>query len=228
MSNSTTLWGALISVSLLASACSKDVTLEPEFNEQSLRAKGSKQDAPLTKQFKMNAKTWYRISYTEPAPLIEMRGAVSFAHLPGGGSGTALNMGNVGTWFNQLAYSANGQAPWTGSVGAPLVEASTYPQEGLRSIASITNWLQIPATVDGNIVWSVIYNGGGDAVFLSMTGPSTSIVESGTRINFNGDGIFVGGRGKFINASGTYHFSGYFNPSDLTDGEYSIDGSITY
>ncbi len=228
MSNSTTLWGTLISVFLLSSGCSKDVILEPEFNEQALRGKPSKQDAPVSKQFRMSAKTWYRVDHTEPAPLPEISGAISFAHLPGAGSGTALNMGNIGTWFNQLAYSPTGQAPWAGTVAVPLVEASNYPPEGLRSLATITNWLQIPSAVAGNIVWSVVYNGAGDAVFLSMTSPSTSVVESGTRISFSGDGIFVGGRGKFENASGTYHFSGYLNPADPNDGAYTIDGDISY
>jgi hypothetical protein len=228
MSNSTTLWGTLISVSLLATACSKDVTLEPEFNEQALRGKPSKTEAPVSKQFRMTAKTWYRINNTQPAPMPEMRGAISFANLPGAGSGTALNMGNIGTWFNQTAFSPTGAAPWTGTVAAPLVEASNYPQDGLRSLASVTNWLQMPTAINGNIIWSVVYNGGGDAVFLSITGPSTSVLVSGDKISFSGDGIFVGGRGKFENASGTYHFTGYLNPNDPEDGEYAIDGEISY
>lgn len=228
MSNSTTLWGTLISVSLLASACSKEVALEPEFNEQSLRGKPSKTEAPVSKQFRMSAKTWYRINNTPSASVPEVPGAVSFANLPGAGSGTALNMGNIGTWFNQLAFSPTGEAPWTGTVAAPLVEASTYPQDGLRSVTSVINWLQLPTSINGNVIWSVVYNAGGDAVFLAMSGPSTSVVESDGKISFSGDGIIVGGRGKFENASGTYHFTGYLNPNDLNDGEYAIDGSISY
>ncbi len=188
----------------------------------------------------MNAKTWYRISPTTPAPVPGMPGQLSFANVPGGGAGTATQMGNVGTWFNQLAYSSNGQQPPAGTIAAPLLDAHNYPvlypgaplpliqPNDFAPLAIIINWLQLPAEVNGHVVWSVLYNHRGDAVFLSTTTASTAVVESETRINFCGEGIFVGGRGKFENATGTYHFSGFFNPRDANDAGYSIDGSITH
>src|SRR5688572_32561684 len=105
MSNSTKLWGALISACVFASGCSKDVTLDPQFNEQSLRAGDTRQTTPVSKQFKLTAKTWYRLSPPTTATVPGIPNQQAFANMPGAGSGTASNMGNIGTWFNQLAFS---------------------------------------------------------------------------------------------------------------------------
>ncbi len=233
MIKSIKLWSVVFAFVLFSGGCQKEITPGPELNTQALRA-------TVTKPFKMNAKTWYRISPTTPAPVPGMAGQISFANVPGGGWGTATQMGNIGTWFNQLAYSPDGQQPPAGTIAAPLHDAHDYPvvypgaplpliqPNDFAPLEIILGWLQLPAEVDGHVVWSVLYNHRGDAVFLSTTTPSTTVVESATRINFSGDGIFVGGRGKFENARGTYHFTGFFNPRDANDAGYSIDGSITH
>ncbi len=169
-----------------------------------------------------------------------MAGQLSFANVPGGGAGNATHMGAIGTWFNQLAYSPDGQNPPAGTIAAPVVSANTYPvlfpgaplpliqPNDFAGLGIVASWLQVPATVNGHTVWSIVYNWKGDALFLSTTSPSTAVIESATRINFSGEGIFVGGRGKFENASGTYQFSGFFNPQDANEAGYAIDGTLTY
>lgn len=233
MSRSTKFFFALLPFLFLLGACEKEINQDPAFNEQSLHGATST-------TFKMRAKTWYRISPTVPAPVPGIAGQLSFANVPGAGAGNATHMGAIGVWFNQLAYSPNGQNPATGTIAAPVVDAISYPvlypgaplplvqPNDFASLSTIVSWLQLPASVNGHIVWSVLYNGKGDALFLSTTTPSIGEMESLTRVNFGGEGIFVGGRGKFENASGTYHFSGYYNPQDAGDAGYSIDGSLTY
>jgi hypothetical protein len=233
MNKSTTICSLLVSVIFILAACKKENVSETTLNEQALRG-------VTTTPFKMNAKTWYRISPTAPAPVQGMEGQLSFANVPGGGAGNASHMGAIGTYFNQLAYSPNGQNPPAGTIAAPVVSAVSYPvlfpgaplpliqPNDFAGLNIIVSWLQVPATVNGHTVWSILYNGKGDALFLSTTSQSTTVIESPTKINFSGDGIFVGGRGRFENASGTYQFSGFFNPQDANEAGYSIDGTLTY
>jgi hypothetical protein len=233
MSKSTKICSVLVSVIFILAACKKESITEPGMNEQLLLG-------VISTPFKMNAKTWYRISPTMPAPVPGMPGQLSFAYVPGAGAGNASHMGAIGTWFNQLAYSPDGQDPPAGTIAAPVVSAVTYPvlfpgaplpliqPNDFAGLAILASWLQVPETVNGHTVWSILYNGKGDALFLSTTTPSTAVIGSPTRINFSGDGIFVGGRGRFENASGTYHFSGFFNPQDANEAEYSIDGTLSY
>lgn len=239
MSKFTQHWGVLTMCVLLASSCQKAILEEPQFNEQSLRA--SQSNAPSTKPFKLTAKTWYRINPATSTVVPGMPGQVALANMPGQGSGKASNMGNIGTWFNQLAFSPNGQYPETGVTAAPLADIPSYMSsvsrgaplpaiqpEDFRSYPNLMNWLNVPATVDGDVVWSVVYNGSGDAVFLAYTGGCAAVKESDTRITYHGEGKFVGGRGKYENASGTYQITGFFNPQDANDAGYSIDGDISF
>jgi hypothetical protein len=232
MPKSIKLCSALVTTIFLLGACQKEIITAPELNEQSLRG-------VITSPFKMNARTWYRVSPTNPAPVPGLTGQLSFANIPGGGAGNASHMGSVGTWFNQLAYSPDGQNPPAGTIAASVVSAVSYPvfpgaslpliqTNDFAPLATIVAWLQVPATVNGHTVWSVVYNGKGDALFLSTTTPSTAVVESATRTSFGGEGIFVGGRGRFENATGTYQFSGFFNPQDANEAGYSIDGILSY
>lgn len=241
MSNSTKLWGGLICIFFMASGCSKDVAPEPQFNEQSLRANGTRVTAATSKQLKMTAKTWYRISPTNLSEVPGLANQKTFANVPGAGSGTATNMGNVGIWLNQRAFSPDGQNPIAGIIAAPLTEISTYNSlesrgaplpalqpEDLHPFNTLMHWLQIPATVSGNVVWSVVYNVKGDALFLSSNTPSIAVQESATRVTYSGEGIFVGGRGLYANASGTYQITGYLNPQDANDAGFSINGELFY
>ncbi len=233
MSKSIKFCSVLIATVYLLGACQKEIITEPELNEQSLRG-------VITSPIKMNAKTWYRVSPTIPEAVPGITGQLSFANVPGAGAGNASHMGAIGLWFNQLAYSPDGLNPPAGSIAAPVVDAVSYPvlfpgaplpliqTNDFAPLTTIVAWLQVPAAVNGQVVWSVVYNWKGDALFLSTTTASTTTIESATRINFAGEGIFVGGRGRFENASGTYHFSGFFNPQDANEAGYTIDGTITY
>ncbi len=235
MCKSTQPWCFVICAALIlvSGGCKKEMAADTALNQQSLRA-------VVTRPFKMTSETWYRISPTVPAAVPGIPNHLSFANVPGGGTGNATHMGHILTWFNQLAYSPNGQNPPSGTVAAPVLAAINYPvlfpgaplpliQPGdFEPLATANSWLNIPAVVDGYYVWTVIYNDKGDAVFLSATSASTTIIESPTRINFSGEGRFAGGRRKFENATGTYQFTGYFNPQDANDAGFSVEGAITF
>src|SRR5687767_5426442 len=82
--------------------------------------------------FKATTKTWYRVSPTFPTPVIvNGKTYIGFAHFPGGGTGHATDMGNVTTFFNQLSYSEELDAPPAGSVAAPVTAILGYPIIGL-------------------------------------------------------------------------------------------------
>lgn len=235
MSKSIKLWGIFASLfaMMVSAGCKKEFTAESEFNVQSLRS-------VATRPFKMSSETWYRISPIAPVPVPGFPGQLGFAYVPGGGTGNATHMGNVTTWFNQLGYSPDGQDPPAGAAPASLSIALTLPvlfpgaplpliqPNDFADLVTANAWLQLPASVNGLAVGSVVYNDKGDAVFCSSTTASVAVFESPTRINFSGQGIFAGGRGKFENATGTYHFSGFFNPQDANDAGYYMDGMITY
>ena len=100
--------------------------------------------------------------------------------------------------------------------------------DDLRPLETAIAWLQIPDNINGKVVWMVVYNGNGDALFLSATTPSVAVPESNTKVSFSSEGIFVGGRGKYENASGTYNLTGFFNPQDANEAGYSINGELSY
>ncbi len=192
------------------------------------------------KPFKAQIKTWYRISPTAPAPLV-VNGTtyIGFAHFPGGGTGNATHMGNVTSYFNQLAYTTAPEAPPAGSVAAPVADVPGYPVLGgplpliqagdFSGLAATVSALQIPASVQGKIINSIFVNKKGDAVFTSaITGSGSTFPISETVVGFNGKALIVGGRGKFANAVGEVDYEGYLNTRNANDAEYNVDGWISY
>lgn len=232
---------ACIVIMLGLGACNKESLQDLNKSDKNCETELKQESERLVRRpFKMTSDTWYRISPTAPAPVASIPGQISFANVPGGGTGNATHMGGVTVWFNQLAYSPDGLNPPSGTVSAPVVHAISYPilfpgaplpliQPGdFPALALANSWLQLPESVNGYIVNTVIYNENGDAVFLAHTTPSQATIVSAQRVNFSGEGMFVGGRGKFSEASGTYRFNGYFNLQNPNDAGYEIDGSIAY
>ena len=105
------------------SSCKKEGVDTAVAVEQSSLEKNSKS---VTKPFKVRTDTWYRINPVDPKPISGHPGQLGFVNLPGGGSGNATEMGNIMTWFNQLAFSPNGENPAVGTVVAPLLDALSY------------------------------------------------------------------------------------------------------
>jgi hypothetical protein len=192
------------------------------------------------KPFQVREKTFYRISPKMPEPIV-INGVsyVGFAFFPGGGTGTATHMGNIKTFFNQQVYSASVEQPPLGSVGAPVKDVPAYPviggplpliQKGdFAELATLNATLQIPSSVNGKIINSVIYDTKGDAIFTSsINGIGATFPLSETRVGFTGKALIVGGRGKFANAVGEIDFSGSFSLVNPNDADYNADGWISY
>jgi len=215
--------------------------MDEKFNEKQNggQANASNQSHQTTRPFKANTSTWYRISPITPTP-VDIGGVVYtlFAHVPGGGEGNATHMGNIKTWFNQLAFSASEHPVPAGSLVASVVDAIHYPVLGaplpliqagdFDGLAAANLLLNIPAEVNGRMVSSLFYTDKGDAVFLSNSTVSTISGGSATRNEFGGKALIVGGRGKFLHASGEVNFTGYFNPGNPNDAAYAVDGWISY
>lgn len=192
--------------------------------------------------FIANASTWYRIAPTDPAP-ISGTNYFTFAYVPGGGQGNATHMGNVKTYFNQLAYASVFPPPPTppspeGSLVASVIDVINYPifgaplpliQEGdFDGLAAIHASLNIPPQVNGKVVSSFFYNDKGDAVFISNATASVITAISETRNEFSGKALIVSGRGKFAGAIGEVDFSGSFNPGNPNEADYRVEGWISY
>ena len=211
-------------VAVLFSACKKDE------NDDS----GLVVDKPFT----MTSTTHPRVHPVTPASLALEPLLIGYANVAGSGTGTATDIGEIKTWFNQLIYSTTGTNPPTGSYKAPIAEALDYPVLGgplpliqehdFDELREANKWLKIPIYVQGNMVTSVIYNDKGDAIFASLLTDSKLTPVSATRVNFSAEGVFVGGRGKFANASGTYTQTGFFNPENFDEAGYNIEGKISY
>jgi len=189
--------------------------------------------------FKANTTTWYRVSPTAPAPVtIGGVNYTTFAYVPGGGEGNATHMGNVKTWFNQLAFTASELPIPAGSLVAPVVDVINYPVLGaplpliqagdFAGLAAINTKLNIPQQVYGKVVSSFFYNDKGDAVFISNSTVSFITPVSATRNEFSGKALIVGGRGKFSKAVGEVDFKGSFNPNNPNEADYGVDGWISY
>ena len=202
-----------------------------------------KEKAVVKKPFKANTSTWYRIA---PLPQ-EFQSLVTVGENsyttfgPGGGQGNATHMGNVKTYFNQLAYTSNLNVPIpvpVGSLVAPVADVINYPVLGFplpliqtgdfAGLVAITNTLSIPQQANGKIVSSFFYNDNGDAVFISNSTASVISNVSPNRNEFSGKALIVGGRGKFTNATGEVDFTGAFNPNNPNEAEYGVDGWIIY
>jgi hypothetical protein len=191
------------------------------------------------KPFKVHEQTWYRIAPIPPVDvMVNGTAYVGTSFFPGGGTGNATHMGNIRNYFNQLVYSSSYEGAPLGSVAAPVRNIPSYPFLGplpliqpgdFTELAALNTSLQIPETIQGKIVNSVIYNKKGDAVFTSsITGIGGTFPISATRIGFNGKALIVGGRGKFANAVGEIDFQGSFSLTDPNDAEYSAEGWISY
>ena len=172
----TNLLLALLTTLLFS--CSKQFDADSRQQEIALQSNPSNASHQTTRPFKVSTSTWYRISPVPPTS-VEIGGITytAFANVPGGGHGNATHMGNVDTWFNQLAFSASELPIPAGSLVAPVVDVINYPVLGaplpliqageFAGLAKAIVALNIPADVNGKIVTSVFYNKKGDAVFLS-------------------------------------------------------------
>lgn len=192
------------------------------------------------KPFKIQTSTFYRLSPTNPVPLV-INGVnyAGFAYFPGAGSGNASHIGNCKTFFNQLTYGSSPEAPPAGSIAAPLVDISNYPIIGaplpliqagdFTSLPSVISSLNIPASVYGKIINQVVYNNKGDAIFMAaIDGSGGTFPLSATKVGFNGKALITKGSGKFEHAVGEVDYSGYFNIADANDAEYNAEGWIDY
>jgi hypothetical protein len=202
-----------------------------------------KEDEKEKKRFIMTSNTWYRFAPTPPA-VVNANGTnyTSFAYVPGGGTGTATDMGNITTYFNQLAYTSDATVPQPiplGSLDASVSIVTTLPVPGgplplvqVNDFAGMTtanSWLQVPAKdASGKVINAVVFNASGDAIFTSPTSPSIVTPVSATRLNFAGKLAVAGGRGAFANATGEMDFTGFFNPQNPNDAGYSFEGWIQY
>ncbi len=203
---------------------------------------GSRDPNPVpqvtNKAFKMTSATHPRINPIAPVKLEAPAGMTAYANAAGSGKGVATDMDSITNWFNQLVYSPTGANPPAGTAVAPIADAVNYPVLGaplpliqakdFDALREANVWLNIPVSVDGMIVNSVIYNDKKDAIFTSLTTDSKLEPVSATRVNFTAQGKFVGGRGKFANATGTYTQTGFFNPDNFDEAGYVIEGTISY
>ncbi len=100
------------------------------------------------KAFQLNQTTWYRIAPKPPTPIV-VNGItyISASYYPGGGTGTATDIGNCNIYFNQQTYSTSLLAPPVGSVGAPVAAVPNYPVLGgplpLIQPGDFTHWIRL-------------------------------------------------------------------------------------
>lgn len=192
------------------------------------------------KAFRLSQTTWYRIAPKAPSPIV-VNGTtyISAALYPGGGTGTATDIGNCNIYFNQQTYSTSVLAPPLGSVGAPVAAIPYYPVLGgplpliqpgdFTPLASLTQSLQIPTQVGGKVVNTVIYNNTGDAIFLAaISGAGSTYPISKILTGFDGKAWIVGGRGAYQHAAGVVDYNGYFNIINANDAAFNAEGWITY
>lgn len=202
-----------------------------------------KKDKRVKRNFTMTSKTFYRFSPTTHSTVtVNGNKFTGFAFVPGGGTGTAKEMGNITTFFNQLAYTTNPTLPQTisiGTVAASVSLVASYPITGgplpliqTRDFSAFTTAntsLKIPATdASGKVINTIIYNSNGDALFISPTSPAVVMPISATRLNFTGKASIVGGRGKFSSATGDLDLTGFLNPLNPNDASYGYTGFIEY
>ncbi len=195
------------------------------------------------KDFTLTSNTWYRFSPTTPATLnVGGTNFTTFAYVPGGGTGSATELGNINMFFNQLAYTSNASVPQPlpeGSVTAPVSLIATFPVLGaplpliqptdFAAFGAANVSLQVPATdALGRNINTVVYNASGEAIFTSYITASTIVPVSATRFNFSGKLAVVGGRGRFASATGEMDFTGFFNPQNPNDAGFNTSGWIEY
>jgi len=224
------------------SSCQKEAISLRNNDAISPKAATIKHDQPIHKQhFKVSITNWYRVSPTAPSHVV-VNGItyVSLANLVvGGGVGNATAMGNIKSFGNVLAYGTDVTAPPAGSIGAPVTEIPGYPlldgplpliQPGdFDGVPAILAEFNVPTNVLGNVINLVLYNGKGDALFLSnIPGTGTSIPISSTVGGYTNETLVLGGAGKFIHATGKLQNSGQFSFIAPYDGQDNYDGWITF
>src|SRR3712207_2151666 len=142
------------------------------FSFSLLSCKKQETEKVQRRAFKAQTATWYRISPTVPSSTTVGESLYfTFAHVPGGGEGTATHMGKIKTYFNQLAYTSNLNVPVPspeGSLPAAAVDVINYSilnlplpfiQSGdFSGLVAINNALNIPKSISGRIVSSFLYN----------------------------------------------------------------------
>ncbi|HUH33639.1 MAG TPA: hypothetical protein VLZ28_06770 [Daejeonella sp.] len=217
---------------VILSSCEKEVS------DNKIQSSPDEISHAVDKPFKMTSDTYPRINPIKAMELSNRPGMTAYANAGGGGVGNATHIGKIRNWFNQLVYSPTGADPATGTTLAPVADLLSYPVLGaplpliqandFDEFRKANSWLKVPVSVNGCIVNSVIHNDKGDAIFTSLTTDAKLVFESPTRINFSAKGKFVGGRGKFAEATGTYVQTGFFNPQNFNDAAYNIEGTITY
>jgi hypothetical protein len=223
-------------------ACQKqiDVNADRDVSQQSRN--------PVRRAFKAETLTYYRFSPVldanfQPTIIPVNVGGTDYwgmSHVPGSGTGSATHMGEVRTYFNQLAYWPVGTTdptttPTSGSMGAPVRDVAGYPLilpfpggQPFPTAQDLAFLNTVPRIVDGLGINSVFVNAKGEAVYTAYDGNSTIIPQSPTRIVFTGKGKILGGTGKFANATGEFTYLGYFNPQNQDDAGYNTDGWILY
>jgi hypothetical protein len=199
-----------------------------------------KENRKQKKAYQANTVTLYRVSPVTPSNItINGTSYVTTANFPGKGTGTATDMTSCNIYFNQIAYSTSPGGNPVGSEPAPVTEIIGYPVTGaplpliqpgdFNTLQSLITDLSLPASKNGKVISTVIYDNTGNAVYLSaISGSNTTSPVSPTRVDFNGKAVIAGGHGKFSTAEGNVDFNGYFNPSNPNDAAFNVTGTIEY
>ncbi len=75
----------------------------------------------------------------------------------------------------------------------------------------------------------ILFDKHGNSIWARGKGIIPLTPVSATQVTFSGESEILGGTGKFANASGSYNFSGYFNPQDTKDVGLKVhEGTIIY
>lgn len=222
-----------IFLSVLISSCKKETIGSPE------QSRPEEIFHVADQPFKMVSGTSFRLSPRPFKPLDGQPVRYESANLVGAGNGSATYMGDIKNVFNQLLinYADNILPSYT--INAPALDVLIYPVVAGDPLPRIqpndfddfrlaNASLNIPKSVNGCIVNSVIYNDRGDAIFTSLTANSKIKSISPTRESISIKGKFVGGRGRFANATGTYTETLVINSEDFNDAKYTIEGTISF
>jgi hypothetical protein len=198
-------------------------------------------DKPEKKQyFTASLKTWYRVSPTAPVPVV-VNGTsyISLANLVVAGEGTAAHLGKIKDYANIISYSNSPDGAPLGGIGAPVTGIPGYTLTGgplpliqpgdFAGLPSTIAALNIPEKMNGKVINVVLYNDGGDAIFISnIPGTGTSTIISPTTGGYTNKSVIAGGAGKYKYASGDLNNHGYFNFIDPFEGEDNYEGWISY
>lgn len=223
---------SIIAISFVLFSCQKE---QQPGDVQNLGAS----EKAVKRPFKASTVTVYRVAPSLSGPIPVSLGGTNylgFVYFPGKGVGNATHMGNVRTYFNQLAIWPEGTTdpnavPPSGSIPKPIVDIPGYfllpPPIDFSDLFGLINTLPIPREINGYPVNSMLVNDKNEAVFSTSVGGFIR-PESATKFVYGGKALILGGTGKFTNATGEFDFIGYFNPQNPDDAEYNVDGWISY